>query len=191
MGRAELLSRLRHDADARVEAIRARTEAEVTALQEQARQAAETSAQSVLDARRAERHARMARELADLRAKLRARELEAGHEVVARVLARVTELASGEGAPIVVDGLPARIEAALRFLGERPATLACSPDAAGTARSAVATRADITVEEVPGMVPGLVLRARDGSVTIDETLEARLQRARASMAARVLAEIAR
>lgn len=191
MGLPELVARLERDAEARVAAIDAGARAEVDALQAEARRLAVSTREDDLATRRATRRAKLARELAEAARRARIDRLRAQHALVDRVLARACELFEGcEHDAEYLAALPRRVAEALACV-DPPAVIRCRPALAGIVRSLLADRHDVVCEEVTGMPVGITVRARDGSVEIDDTLPARLERARARLAIRIVGEVSR
>jgi len=89
------------------------------------------------------------------------------------------------------SALPERVTEALRFVEGRAVRVRCLPSLAPAMRRAIAGRDDVTLEEVPGMPAGFSILAHDGSVGVDETLAARLERLRARLFIELLAEVDR
>jgi hypothetical protein len=87
--------------------------------------------------------------------------------------------------------LPERLNGALGFLGGRTARVRCRPALAAAVRSALAGRGGVTVEELPTSPPGFSVVANDGSVEVDDTLPARLDRLRRRLLIELLPEVDR
>ncbi len=189
MGLADLAARLERDADARVGAIRARARADVEAVEVEAQRSTLQSREDARTSARRDRRARLARELAAARLSAQEDELRAQHAVIERILARTRELfdgALGDGAYLAA--LPGQVEDALRYVADRPVLLRCHPSLLPVVQRG-ATSESCTCEGVPGMPIGVTLSARDGSVDIDDTLAARLERLRARLSVALLARL--
>jgi len=103
-----------------------------------------------------------------------------------RVLAQVFDGARG----ILAATPPARyerslapaVEAALRYLEGVPAVLRCRPEVAAQLERLVAQRPGVKVVVDASAAAGVLAEASDGSVVIDNTLDARLARSRRRLA---------
>ena len=137
----------------------------------------------------AERARRAAGELAVALASraARARVLEARARAIERVFAAVTaELPAALASPGYLQALPERLAAARGCLGDTPAAVRCAPPLLPAIR-ALAGSPPLAVTADAAVGNGFVLAACDGSLAVDETLEARLTRRRAAL----VVEIAR
>jgi vacuolar-type H+-ATPase subunit E/Vma4 len=190
VGLSELVARLERDLDARVAAIEERTRKEAEAFDARAREESRHTLEEALASRRTGRRARLARELADARQRVRLAELCARRALVDRVLARTGELLAradrDDGYRVTVAP---QVERALRYVGVRPVVVRCRPSLAALVRSALADQEGVTCEEAD-MPVGFLVRTRDGSVEIDETLPTLLERSRRRLALRLAALIA-
>lgn len=130
-----------------------------------------------------------ARETAAARRRARDAVLAARADVLARVLeaAREELTAAGESTAYR-ERLPAHVEEAIGFLGDAPAGVRCRPADADLVREALGAR-PATVHPDAAMPPGVIVEAADGSVTIDNTLPARLARALPGLAVDVAAAL--
>ena len=167
MGLDELMQRLERDTDARVEAIRVRARAEIEAIEQQEGRMRARAERTALDAKRAERRTRLDIELAGARRTAAADVLRAEHAFVDRVLARARAMFDAAAQdPGSVPVFRRQVEEAKRFVEGREADVRCAPE-----------------------VVGVVIEARDHSMTIDDTLEARLARMRDVLAIELVAEV--
>jgi vacuolar-type H+-ATPase subunit E/Vma4 len=190
MGLAELVTRLDRDVDARIAAIRDRARADADAIEAEARRQAMHTQEEALAARRGERRARLARELAVVRRRARLEELVAKRALIDRVLARVGELLeTAETNPAYLATLARQVDDALRYVSDRPSVVRCRPSLASVVRAAVAGRDGVVCVEQEDAGVGFAIHARDGSVDIDETLAARLERSKKRLAVRLAAEV--
>jgi vacuolar-type H+-ATPase subunit E/Vma4 len=188
VGIDELVSRLEHDADARIAELQARARAEVTAIADTADQASARARAGTLAGLRAQRRTRLEREVVGARQAARAAQLRAEHAFLDRVMTRAGELLETmERDEAYVSSLPGRLVEALAFVDPRGARVRCRPSLAAAVRLAVAAR-DVTVEEVAGMAVGFTVVAGDGSVEVSDTLPARLERLRPRLLIELLAE---
>lgn len=183
MGDGTLRSVLERDADAEVAAILAAADAEAAAL----RAAAETRTAAAREARVAARRAELdaAGERAAGAARREGNELvlEARWRFVDRVLAGAralfaTALQGADGAA-TVRRLIAEAEG---YLPPGRAVVRCAPDAASMVPAA--ERRDVVPD--PAIAAGIRLEAADGSVVVDNTLEARLARLTRALAAELV-----
>jgi vacuolar-type H+-ATPase subunit E/Vma4 len=159
------------------EAWRIRHEAEAEA----ARRLAWTLAPHEAKLRRAARHS-----IGAARHRAQERVLRERQALLDRVF---DEAASEWGAIIASDtyqrSLAEQVKHALGYLCG-PAVIECPPSLAPMLRSAIRARDDVEVAVDPGVPPGFRVRAQDGSVQVDATLEARLERERPRLAIELL-----
>lgn len=103
--------------------------------------------------------------------------------VLDRVFARTAELlATPEALGDYARGSPARLEAALAYLDDRPAIVRCPPSIADSVRAVVDRRPTLALEPDPEAAPGLIVRTTDGRLVIDDALLVRLERLRPQLA---------
>jgi len=192
LGLDELLGRLERDADARVAAIEARARAEVATIDAAAAQASSQARGQKLAGLRADRRAHLDRELAKARHGARRDRLGAEHALLDRVMVRAgTLLPELESDEAYLSTIPERLAEALRFVEGRAARVRCRPALAPALRGGLEGRADVTIEELATMPPGFSVVATDGSVEVDDTLPARLERLRPRLLIELLAEVRR
>ena len=190
MAFADLVARLEQDVRSQVEAITRQAEAEVRAIEAAAAQAAADATASHLERRRAERRRVQQRDLARVRRQAHARELEARHVVMARILDRARSLmADASGSVPYVAALPAHLAEALSYLEGVPARVRCGAATASHLRPLLGKRPDVTLVVDESIGPGLIAEAADESVVVDNTLAARLSRLHARLAVELLAEV--
>ncbi|MGO8995568.1 MAG: V-type ATP synthase subunit E family protein [Polyangiaceae bacterium] len=190
MGIEELIARLERDADARVAAVETRAKSDVEAILTAADRTSSRTAEEALARRREERRARLSREIAGTRHRARGARLDAEHALLGRVLTRACALLDEMDLdPAYLSGLPERLEEALRFVQGHAARVRCRPLLAPAIRGALAGRSDVNVEEVPAMSAGFSVVSQDGSVEVDDTLPARLQRLRPRLLIELLPEV--
>jgi vacuolar-type H+-ATPase subunit E/Vma4 len=87
------------------------------------------------------------------------------------------------------DALPEELRTALSYVGDEPATIACSPQLSGAIEALVAGRAGTTVLPDDSVGSGFKVVSADGYVTVDVTLDARLERLRPQLSLEVLREL--
>ncbi len=167
----------------------ARASTEVQSIAAAAALASAHTRDEELAGRRLQRRARLDREVAEARQAARAERLRAEHALLDRVLSRAGALLDEMGLDeAYLSTLPRRVDEALRFVDEHGARVRCRPTLAPAVRAAVAHHDVVTVEEVSAMPVGFSVVARDGSVEVDDTLAARLERLRPRLMIELLAE---
>jgi vacuolar-type H+-ATPase subunit E/Vma4 len=138
----------------------------------------------------AETRAEHGRALSAARAAARVRVLDARTALIDRVFATmVAELPALAASGPYQAQLPERIENLLRFAGEGPVTLECSPGLAPTLQRIVTTNGRLRIQADSGIEAGVRLRAADGAVEIDGSLETQLERLRPHLALEALAAL--
>lgn len=189
MALADLIARLEHDADAAVRALGEEADAEARAIDEAARQERDRRMTRLVTERREVRQAALRQELYDRRRALRGQELEAREALVERVLARARALFDeATGTEAYRGALRERCTEALSYLEGVPCLVRCRPADVPVIAS-LGGRDEVTVEGDERVGPGLVVESLDGSVTIDQTLDARLTRMAGHLAMELLAEV--
>ena len=175
MGLADLVSRLEQEAQTRVDAIRREADAEVRAIEAETERAIADITVRQLQRGRVERQPAEQQSLAEARRQAHARELEARHAQIARVLARaralIPEVARSE---LYVSALSAHVHEALAFLDGLQPRVRCHTAAAPVVQAAISAHPGATLLTDDSLGPGIVAEAADGSVTVDNTLAARL-----------------
>ena len=91
--------------------------------------------------------------------------------------------------PAYRDALPEELKTALSYVGDEPATIACSPQLSGIIEALVAGRAGTTIRPEDSVGSGFKVHSADGYVTVDVTLDARLERLRPRLSLEVLREL--
>ena len=182
MALADLISRLEHEAQSRVETIQRDTAASVQAIETATEQAIAELTARRLELGHDERAVEQQRALARARRETQARELDARHAQIARIFSRARVLIPTIAQSVMYAAvLPAHCEEALSFLdGVRPLVRCQSAFAQvleGTVRRHGAV---LVINETVG--PGVIAEAADGSVIVDNTLPARLARAEMRLA---------
>jgi vacuolar-type H+-ATPase subunit E/Vma4 len=176
MALPDLIARLEQEAQSRVEAIQRDADAGVRAIEAETEQEIEEITTHQLEHGRAGRHVGRERERALARRQARARELEAVHRQIGRILSRaralVPEIARSAS---YVAALPSHLEQALMFVEGLHPRVRCQA-ACATVLTSIVTRcgAQLVVDETIG--PGVFVAAGDDSVVVDNTLAARLAR---------------
>jgi vacuolar-type H+-ATPase subunit E/Vma4 len=183
MALRDLIARLEQEAHNRVEAIHREAAAEVRGIEEEAERAVADVMNRHLEREHAARQAAREREVAAARRNARARELEAQHALLARVAARsrslMPEIAASSGYRAVV---PRHLDEALSFLQELQPQVRCPAAFVPALKPAIVRHdgARLVIDESIG--PGIIAESADGSVTVDNTLAARLTRGEAELA---------
>ncbi len=187
MALEELIARLERDAQARVAAIEAQAGVEVEALTSEAGRRREEGVAAELAARRALLAARLDGELAQARRRSRSERLVAEHAAIDRVLARARELVDEVGrTPEYAAAVARHATLALRYVEGLAPTVRVRPELAPALRG-VAEKLELD----PALGVGVVVAAADGSVIVDETLGARLNRFSARLAMELKRELTR
>jgi vacuolar-type H+-ATPase subunit E/Vma4 len=177
MALSDLISRLEQEAQSRVEAIRREADAEVRTIEAETERSVEEITTRQLERGCAARRVDHERELARARRQARTRELEALRAQIDRILSRARALLPEIAAsPAYVAVLPSHLEEALRFLEGLHPQVRCQSAFAPLLQPIVARcdGATLVVDDTVG--PGIVAEASDGSVSVDNTLAARLAR---------------
>jgi len=179
MGLADLISRLEEEAQGRLHAIETEADAEVRAIEEATERAVAEITARQLEHDRAERETVRQRQLAIARREARARELEARHAQIDRILNRAQALIPDVAASTsYLDVLPAHVDEALSFLvGLRP-RVRCQAAFVPIVQSAVDRHEGVQLMIDEAVGPGVIVEAGDGSAVVDNTLAARLARAK-------------
>jgi vacuolar-type H+-ATPase subunit E/Vma4 len=182
MGLETLLAAVERDADA---AIQARVVAGCRAAAEILREV-----EGEVTRRRAEHDDRVERELADLNIRELAR-LQRGHrvrllqaraDVLERIFARAASLLQSVPEEQWSALIPRLTGECAAYLEGRAFTVTCPPGGVGAASLRLAPQPGSRVIGVADAPPGVLARADDGSVTVDNTLAARLDRLRPRLA---------
>ena len=117
------------------------------------------------------------------------RALAAREELLRRVFARAGErLRELPDSPRYPRAASALLERALSFLPAGEVEVVCDPATARAVRE-VAARAGARIEARPDAVPGILARSAAGSVSVDATLAAMLDRLRPTLAMDVAARV--
>ena len=183
MALSDLISRLEQEAKSQVRAIEQQADAEVQAIEVATERAIADMTTRHLEHARAERQTVDHRALALARQQARARELDARHAQITRILDRARAILSEVASSASYgNALPAHADEALSFLdGLRP-RVRCPSAFAPLLQATIARHdgAELVIDDAVG--PGVVAEAADGSLTVDHTLAARLTRAEPRLA---------
>jgi vacuolar-type H+-ATPase subunit E/Vma4 len=183
MSLSDLIGRLEQEAQGRVETIQQHAVAQVAEIEAAGLRAATEVATRYLAEQQARRAVLHQRALVRARRDARARELEARHAQLARILSRahalVPEMAHST---LYRDALPGHVEEALSYLqGLRP-RVRCRAEFASLVQPIVARHEGTELEIDETADPGVIAEAGDGSVVVDNTLAVRLTRIQGHLA---------
>ncbi|HEX9610455.1 MAG TPA: V-type ATP synthase subunit E [Gemmatimonadales bacterium] len=174
---ADLLAVLERDAEAQAEAELAAARAAATRIETDAAARLDGRRADYVTARQAELRAATERAIAEAQWRARAGVLEARQRLLDRVFAAARkELPGVARDPAFLDRLPRDLAAARAYVGDARVTARCRPEIAAAVRALAATNGAVTVVEDETAGTGVRLMAADGSVEVDDTLEARLER---------------
>jgi vacuolar-type H+-ATPase subunit E/Vma4 len=185
----ELIETLEREAEARSESILAEAREAAAALVVDAERQLEARIEARIEAggRKWRRHA--TRRVAEARRAAEERVLGARAALLGTVFERAaTRLAGVPGMPRYQAIAPRLLERALSFLPPTGVRVVCDP-ATAQAVSASGERPGARIEARPDTEPGLVAQSSDGSVTVDATLGAFLERLRPALAMEVAARV--
>jgi vacuolar-type H+-ATPase subunit E/Vma4 len=173
----ELLQTLEAEAAARIEEIRSRARAEVERVRRDCEAELSRRQAATLEVRQADLRAAAAREVAAARREAARRMLEAREATLARIRGRVRErLAARAEDTALLPLLHHDLQRGLDFVGEGAVVRVAGALLDGLRRS-LDGRRDVSFEPAIPARSGLVLRSADGRITVDATLESRLDQA--------------
>src|SRR5581483_228283 len=116
--------------------------------------------------------------------------LEARHRLLGRVLAAArARLPEAMATPEYRAALPAALGAALACAGDAAVVVRCPPALAAAVRDALPRASGAAVEADSGVRAGFTLATADGVLTVDDTLDGRLERLWPRLAPGVLARV--
>jgi vacuolar-type H+-ATPase subunit E/Vma4 len=187
-----LIESIRREADREAAAVLVRARAEADRIDNEARAAWSEVRSRVIGERQSEWLREDEPALATARRNA-TREVLAARE---RLLDRVFQAVAAEFVDILRDPtyqatLKGLIDEALPFAGNRPATVICADMIAASVREAVAARGDVGVRTEANARGGVMVVADDGTVSIDNTLEGRLQRMKPQLAIELVEQVER
>jgi len=190
MALRELVLALERDALARITAVRDEATNEAGRLRADARARLAHRRATDLATRGTELSAAAAGALDAARRDASARALTARAETLEAIRTRAREvLGSTLPEAELQPGIRRDLDAALAYLGAGGAVVRCSPGWTRTLKAALAGRPEVPVESGEGMGAGMVVRAIDGSVEIDATVENRLARLWSGIAIELLRDM--
>jgi vacuolar-type H+-ATPase subunit E/Vma4 len=186
MGLAHLLEALERDANGEIARLRAEAVAEADRITAASATLVEQRRRASLDEDERRGRHEVERALTIARRAARRALLEARQRMLDRVFAAArVALPAAVREPAFRATLPAAIVSALAAIGPGPVIIHCpraiAPDLKGFQP---ADRITVTADETVGS--GFVMRAADGSIEVDDTLDGRLERSRPVLARRVL-----
>jgi vacuolar-type H+-ATPase subunit E/Vma4 len=190
MALEHLLAALERDAAAEAERLLAAARAEAAAIRAAAEERVAQRRAAALGARAAELRGRAERALGEARRGGRRLELEARQRLLGRVAAAArARLPAAMAAPEYRAALPAALAAALACAGEAAVVIRCPVALVAAVRDALPQGAGAAVEADAGVRAGYTLATADGVLTVDDTLDARLERLWPRLAPGVLARV--
>jgi len=173
----ELLRTLEAEAAVRIEEVRSRARNEAEQLRREGEAELSRRRVKTLAAREAELRATAVREVATTRREAARRVLEARAAILARIRSSVgNRLAARAADPTLLPLLQRDLRRGLGYVGENAVVRADGGLLDGL-RSSLDGRRDVTFEPAIPPRAGLVLHSADGSLTVDATLESRLDQA--------------
>ena len=179
----ELLRNLESEAAERVEDVLRRAREEADRLRREGRADGRRRRVAAGARRRTELRAAAAREIEAARHDATRRRLEARSTVLERIRTRTrARLRSRADDPALLPGLRRDLAEALSYLGDGPVVVVGPAPQLARLREAGAGRAGLTFEPTDGAGAGLLLRSAAGTVTVDATLDGRLDQAWPSLA---------
>jgi vacuolar-type H+-ATPase subunit E/Vma4 len=177
MALADLLRALEHDAEARIAEVQTEAVASSARLRVEGRERLEHRRSAELATRETALQSESARVLETTRQDAGRRVLTARARALERIQSRARDLLlRTEPDRRLLDGIALEVGTALEYFGDSGAVVRCAP-AWGTALTPiVARRSNVKLEATNGVGPGAAIRAVDGTLEIDATLETRLDR---------------
>jgi len=172
----QITAEARHEADAIVAA----GQAELAERRRSARQAAEVRARAAADLTLAQATRDGRRDVLLARERLLDRVFAAAERLLPGAIERQDYLAT----------LAARVADASRCIGENAGTLGCPPALEQPLQRIAAGLPGLAVALDAGVGAGFVLNSSDGTITVEDTLEARLRRDHAALARVALQAVA-
>jgi vacuolar-type H+-ATPase subunit E/Vma4 len=178
MALAELLRTLEEDAAARREALLAGARADAERLRAESAADLARRRAAALAAREAELRATAARATEVARRQAARRWLESRSATLERIRRRAeTRLSEQASDPAWLPSLARDVVLALEYVGAAPTIIEAPVPLLEYLRGTIAGLAQVTLEAASDGRRGLLVRAADGSLTVDATLENRLARA--------------
>lgn len=198
MGIEALVARLEAEAEREADALLAEARDRAATIRREAGREARDREERWRDRREGELRSESEGRVAEARRRARRQVLEAREELLADVRLEARRRLEGDRALEAYRvQASTRLSAALAYLGERDAVVRCRPGLSADLRPAADEDREgagrgggvpaLEVEDDPGAPVGLVVRAADGSIVVDDTLAERLRRAWDDLAVEVVA----
>jgi vacuolar-type H+-ATPase subunit E/Vma4 len=185
----ELVETLEREAEARSEAILEEAQRAAARVLEDAERELELRVERQVEARERQWRREAGDRVAGARWAAEERVLAARADLLRNVFERaekhVTDIPASPRYATAAAGL---LERALSFLPTEGVEVVCDP-ATARAVAPAAARAGARIESLPDAAPGLLARAIDGSVSVDATLSALLERLRPGLAMEIAARV--
>lgn len=186
----QLIAALGEDADAQAQSEVERARSEAARIAADARDEIVRRRAEALGRLEADLREETERELVDARRRSRRLVLGARQQLLDRVFAAAeARLPHLLDQPAYTAALPGELASALSYLGTDPATIHCSASMVGPIRALIAGWEGITVQPDDAVGSGFTAVSGDGYVTVDVTLDARLERLRPQLSLEVLREL--
>jgi vacuolar-type H+-ATPase subunit E/Vma4 len=177
MALADLLRALEHDAEARIAEVRTEAVASSARLRGEGRERLEHRRSAELATRETALQSEAARILETTRQDAGRRVLTARARALERIQSRARDLLlRTEPDRRLLDGVALEVGTALEYFGDSSAVVRCAPAWGAALTPIVARRSNVKLEATNGVGPGAAIRAADGTLEIDATLETRLDR---------------
>jgi len=177
MALADLLRALEHDAEVRIAEVRTEAAASSARLRVEGRERLELRRSAELATHETALQSEAARVLETTRQDAGRRVLTARARALERIQSRARDLLLGtEPDRRLLDGIALEVGAALEYFGDSGAVVRCAPAWGPALKPIVARRSNVRLEATNGVGPGAAIRAADGSLEIDATIETRLDR---------------
>ena len=185
----ELIETLEREAEARSESILAEAREAAARLEEDAEHELERRIEARIEVQARQLRREAGARVATARRAAEERVLTARAELLGIVFERAaTRLAGIPDAPRYAAAAPRQLERVLSFLPRAGVEVVCDP-ATARAVGPVAARTEARIDARPGAAPGILARATNGSVSVDATLGALLERLRPALAMEIAARV--
>jgi vacuolar-type H+-ATPase subunit E/Vma4 len=185
-----LLAGLERAAEAEIAKVGVEARAQAAALTVQTEQRIAHRRQAALGQRESEGRAALERALAGARHAGRERSLQARANLLDRFFAALQETLPALAATSEYRGaLAQEVARTLAFAGEQKAVLHCAPALTAHLRRMVKANGRLSIKADPRIAAGFKVRAADGGLEVDGTLEGRALRLRPRLALEALAAL--
>jgi vacuolar-type H+-ATPase subunit E/Vma4 len=187
---AHLLAALERDAAAQADALLAGARATAAAIARDADERLARRRSDVLGAREAELRAAAEAGLGEARRAARRGVLEARQRLLERVFAAARALFPRALADDAYRAaLPEHLAQALSAVGEEAAVIRCADALVPAVRAALARKKHLAVQGDAAAPPGVTVVTADGAITVDNTLDGRLERLRPRLALEIVRRV--